>query len=168
MNAPLRNTAIQAEEISPPPIKIFIACAEKYALSCAFGEMDAQTAVDCLQSYAECAGLSAELGQDRIQDIMAAAFIWAGEVDDTVSSDYAGQIVRRWELADPRDRWQHTGEAPPSAPSAESLAVRPYRTPQSTIDAFWCAASAGDAQPAPAMPIIWPLGLRNIPWTRLI
>jgi hypothetical protein len=29
-------------------------------------------------------------------------------------SRYVGDLVKRWELADPRDRWRHTGEkAPP-------------------------------------------------------
>lgn len=30
-------------------------------------------------------------------------------------SDYAEDLVRQWELNDPRDRWRHTGERPPSA-----------------------------------------------------
>ena len=132
-----------------PPIKILTACAEKWALQCAFGEMDTQTAVDGLQYYAE-RSLVAELGQDRVQDILAAAFIWAGEVvdageaDDTFGPGYAAEIVRRWELADPRDRWKHTGEAPPS-PQIEPLPAKQfYRTPQSTIDAFWCVVRNDD------------------------
>jgi hypothetical protein len=28
---------------------------------------------------------------------------------------YVEDLVRQWELADPRDRWRHTGEAPPPA-----------------------------------------------------
>jgi hypothetical protein len=134
-----------------PPIKILTACAEKWALQCAIGEMDVQ-ATDGLQYYAERSGLVAELGQDRVQDILAAAFIWAreaadaGEVDDTIDRDYAAQIMRRWELADIRDRWQHTGEAPPS-PQIEPLpAKQSYRTPQSVVDAFWCAARLDDPE----------------------
>jgi hypothetical protein len=52
-------------------------------------------------------------------------------------------IVTRWELADPRDAWRHTGEAPPPASVRNSdisgrpaSAAKPYRTPQATIDAF--------------------------------
>lgn len=30
-------------------------------------------------------------------------------------SDYAEDLVRQWEIVDPRDRWHHTGEKPPSA-----------------------------------------------------
>jgi hypothetical protein len=134
-----------------PPIKILTACAEKWALQCAFGEMDIPAAVDGLQYYAE-RGLVAELGQDRIQDIIAAAFVWAREVvdtevydeaDDTVGPGYAADIVRQWELADARDRWRHTGEAPPAIEI--SPATKPaYRTPQSTIDAFWCVVRSDD------------------------
>jgi hypothetical protein len=60
-------------------------------------------------------------------------------------------IVKCWELADPRDAWRHTGEAPPPAnvrnsdigarPSPES---RPYRTPQSTVEAFNYLCREGD------------------------
>jgi len=28
---------------------------------------------------------------------------------------YADDLVRQWELNDPRDRWRHTGEKPPSS-----------------------------------------------------
>jgi hypothetical protein len=131
-----------------PPIKILAACSEKYALLCAFGEMDPETAVDGLQYYAERSGLVAELGQDRVQDILAAAFIWAreaidGEAHDIVGPGYAADIVRQWELADARDRWRHTGEAPPAIEI--SPATKPaYRTPQSTIDAFFCVVRSDD------------------------
>jgi hypothetical protein len=66
------------------------------------------------------------------------------EADDTVGPGYAADIVRQWEMADPRDRWRHTGEAPPP-PQIEPLpAKQPYRTPQSTTDAFHHVASLGD------------------------
>jgi len=42
----------------------------------------------------------------------------------------AAELIERWERDDPHDNWKHTGEQP--APPA-----LPYRTPQSTIDAFW-------------------------------
>jgi hypothetical protein len=48
----------------------------------------------------------------------------------------AADIVRLWELDDPRDRWRHIGEVPPIVPAIEPPAARPYRTPQATIDAF--------------------------------
>jgi hypothetical protein len=59
--------------------------------------------------------------------------------------DAADDIVRRLELADPRDRWKHTGEAPPKTSIAPKASPRPYSTPQSTIDAFWYVVSLGDA-----------------------
>jgi hypothetical protein len=147
MNAPIRVSDV---EVTAPPIKIFTACAEKYALSCAFGEMDIQDAVEGLQSYADWSGLVVELGQDRVQDILAAAFIWAreeadsDEADDTLDSDYAAQIVRQWEMADSRDRWRHTGELPPAPEAIPGPTSRPPRVPQSTIDAFKYVVGLGD------------------------
>lgn len=32
-------------------------------------------------------------------------------------SDYAEELLRRWELNDPRDRWRHTGEPRPGSSS---------------------------------------------------
>jgi hypothetical protein len=55
-------------------------------------------------------------------------------------------IVRRLELADPRDRWKHTGEAPPKTSTAPKASPRPYSTPQSTIDAFWYVVSLRDSE----------------------
>jgi hypothetical protein len=45
-------------------------------------------------------------------------------------------IVRRWELADPRDRWKHNSEARPKASAPPEPSPWSYRTPQATIDAF--------------------------------
>ena len=62
----------------------------------------------------------------------------------------ADDIVKLWELADPRDGWRHTGEPPPPASVRNSdltaTAARPdyYRTPQSTADALWFVASLDD------------------------
>jgi hypothetical protein len=62
-------------------------------------------------------------------------------------------IVQRWELADPRDAWRHTGEPPPLAVVRNSdigakpeKATRPYRTPQATMDAFWHVVRIGDPE----------------------
>jgi hypothetical protein len=80
---------------------------------------------------------------------------------------HAADLVRQWEAADPRDRWQHTGEAPPPAAKPALLyrsvardgvasavelqrtiddfsRARAYRTPQSTIDAFWYVVRLDD------------------------
>jgi hypothetical protein len=60
-------------------------------------------------------------------------------------------IVQRWELADPRDRWHHTGETPPAAGVRNSdiggnpeNATRSYRPAASTIAAFRLVVAAGD------------------------
>jgi len=39
---------------------------------------------------------------------------------------YADDLVRQWELNDPRDRWRHTGERPPSA-HAQSKALEGWK-----------------------------------------
>jgi hypothetical protein len=57
----------------------------------------------------------------------------------------ADDLVTQWELADPRDRWRHTGEPPPP-PEEEILVLRPYRTAQSTIDAFRYVVREGDPE----------------------
>lgn len=54
-------------------------------------------------------------------------------------------IVRRLELADPRDRWKHTGEPPPPlVPEPSYRPRRAYCTPQSTVDAFKYVLSLED------------------------
>jgi hypothetical protein len=53
-----------------------------------------------------------------------------------LSSD-AADIVQRWEEADPRDRWKHTGEPRPKAARDRTASATRYRTPQATVDAFW-------------------------------
>ena len=45
-------------------------------------------------------------------------------------------FVIQMEMADPRDRWRHTGELPPAA-VPEPPFKKEYRTPQGTIDAFF-------------------------------
>jgi hypothetical protein len=56
----------------------------------------------------------------------------------------AADLIAQWEIADPRDRWRHTGEHPPSAVETPRAAPQPYRTPQSTIDAFWYVVRLDD------------------------
>jgi hypothetical protein len=69
------------------------------------------------------------------------------DVDDDVAD-----IVRRLELADPRDRWKHTGEAAPpesirnSDISAKPNPTPPYRTAQATVDAFWYVVGLADPE----------------------
>ena len=114
------------------------------------GLQDFQEAVDGLQNAAVAYGLVGRFGQDEIQAIMAEAF--DEEISELQSS--VDDIVRRWELADPRDAWRHTGETPPPAAfrnsdisGAPAAKPKPYKTPQSTIDAFlWVARKDDIAQ----------------------
>jgi hypothetical protein len=119
-------------------------------------------AVDPLQEYAESTGLVTELGQDAVQAIIAAPFARlralaaAREAEETAcdaakeqaawefENEYAARLVRQWELADPRDRWRHTGELPP-APTSPVPVQSEYRPPRSVIDAFWLVARGGNA-----------------------
>jgi len=59
----------------------------------------------------------------------------AVDAADEVAFLRADDLVTQWELADPRDRWRHTGEPPP--PEQEIQVPRPYWTAQSTVDAFF-------------------------------
>jgi hypothetical protein len=119
-------------------------------------------AVDPLQEYAESTGLVTELGQDVVQAIIAAPFARlraiaaAREVEEAArdaaeeqaawefDNEHAARLVRQWELADPRDRWRHTGELPPAPePERPPVSSRP-RIPQSTLDAFALVLGTGD------------------------
>ena len=76
---------------------------------------------------------------EMVDDGEGPEFFCAG-VDDAPAD-----IVRQWEMADPRDRWRHTGEAPPK-PSAEPWR-RPevYRPAESTVAAFLYVVGLDDA-----------------------
>jgi hypothetical protein len=111
-------------------------------------------AVDELQAVAEYSGLIDAIGQDAVQDIMGEAIAAASLVPELAEPDLADEIeaeimlraadlVRQWELADPRDRRKHTGEPKP----IERPVVRqrePYAPPQSTVDAFLYVAARDD------------------------
>jgi hypothetical protein len=68
----------------------------------------------------------------------------AVEAADEVTFLRADDLVTQWELPDPRDSWRHTGESPPQ-PEEEIQKPRPYRTAQSTIDAFWYVVGSNDS-----------------------
>lgn len=112
------------------------------------GILEKVDAVDCVQRHAELWGTVDALGQDEVQRVMAAAF----EPPLELPTDYASQLMRQWELDDPRDAWRHTGEIPPPASIRNSdISARPtigerFRNPpQATIDAFNYVVSLGDA-----------------------
>jgi len=115
-----------AAQTIPPPgeIEDFIECCDVHAWFHRQGWISLHTAVDNLQRLAERWGLIDLHGQDEIQAQMAFAFGWVGI--DEIPSDRAVQLVRQWELADPRDRWRHTGELPPW--SEPDVPVKRYST----------------------------------------
>ncbi|PDT69226.1 hypothetical protein CO683_14780 [Bradyrhizobium ottawaense] len=120
-------------------------------------------AIDPLQAFAEQSGLVAAIGQDEVQRLIAKPFerfraIVAAEIEAEqhvaadLPSDYAQRLVRDWELADPRDRWRHTGELPPPPEKGPKRLNFPIISescrcpaPQSTKDAFKYVVALGDA-----------------------
>ncbi|HXB77793.1 MAG TPA: hypothetical protein VNX23_10370 [Bradyrhizobium sp.] len=129
------------ESARPALIDVFRECAADYAWFYRNGWLEKADAVDCAQRHGELWGVANLYGQDAVQAEMAAAFTSA-EPDD-MSTGCAAQILRRWEMADPRDRWKWTGEAPPPE-IVLALMPPPYCTPQSTADAFWHVVSLRD------------------------
>jgi hypothetical protein len=107
------------------------------------GVMDFYEAIDGLQNAAVASGLIERVGQDEIQHLMSEAF---GEELPELQTGVA-DIVRRLELADPRDAWLHTGAAPPpeSVRNSEFPDLpRLYKTSPSTIAAFNQVIGTGD------------------------
>jgi hypothetical protein len=116
-------------------------------------QMELHQAVDELQACTEQSGLLNLIGQDAVQAIIAAPFarlraMASDDGGDLLQDDdsdfYVDDIVRRWELADPRDRWKHTGEAPPKAVDVARPRPAPYRTPEATVNAFRYVVSIGN------------------------
>jgi hypothetical protein len=66
----------------PPPIEIFRERCDARAMLVANGLMSLQDAVDGMQESAAAQGLVATHGQDRVQEIMAAAFAPVRRLDD--------------------------------------------------------------------------------------
>jgi hypothetical protein len=74
-------------------IECFVATCEARAMLYLIGHLDLHTAVDGMQRYAEDRGLVAALGQDRVQQVMAAAFETARQI--LFSEDCAGSTFER-------------------------------------------------------------------------
>jgi hypothetical protein len=142
---------------------------EARALLYMAGEISRHDAVDELQVYAEQSGLIDRIGQDEAQRLMREAFAAVDLLRDDEAFEReiflrTAELVERWEIADPRDRWQHTGEAPPKV-SAAPPRGEPYRPAESTIAAFWYVATrepeklkawlARHPDDAPALHKIW-------------
>jgi hypothetical protein len=142
VNAPLRRLPTD-----PAPIEeVFAARCEARALLHINGLLSLHEAVDELQACADRIGLDV----DEAQAIMSHSFATADLLLMPADQDRVADIVRSLELADPRDAWRHTGEAPPppevrNGPlQATTAPVRPYRTPQATIDAFFFVTRLDD------------------------
>jgi len=146
------------------PKEVFAARCEARALLHISGELSLHDAIDELQTYAEASGLLDRIGQDEVQRIMGIAFTAVDLLPDPDQDELeaaceheimlrAADMLRQWELADPRDSWRHTGEAPPPAAVRNSdvggnpeRAPRPYCPAASTVAAFRLVAAAGDVQ----------------------
>ena len=114
-----RHTALAVARTSPAEVTFTLLC-EKRALTFADGVLSLQEAVDELQAFAQLTGLIDEIGQDEVQAIMAAAFDAVRNQSDGLDAAFerlimlrSADLVRQWEVADSRDRWQHNGEQPP-------------------------------------------------------
>jgi hypothetical protein len=170
------SAAALAVQISPAaPIEtVYAARCEAQALLFIDGQLSLHEAVDELQAYAEQSGLIDLIGQDEAQRIMGEAFAAADlppEADHELSQACereimlrAANLVQQWELADPRDRWQHAGEARPK-PSAVPPRREPYELLEVVKQAFWFVATrepeklkawlARHPDDAPALHKIW-------------
>jgi hypothetical protein len=116
----------------------FLGSIEDFCECCAYqryfldlGIIELAVAVDNLQWPAERWHLVEAIGQNEVQRIMETAF-----AEGPPEPILPGDLVRDCELADPRDRWRHTGETPPYS-EKQANRSQPYVTCQSTVDAFF-------------------------------
>jgi hypothetical protein len=70
----MSHAAARAPSPRPAPFEVFIARAEARALLWQVSEFDLHTAVDVLQAAAERDGLVDQIGQDKVQAIIAEDF----------------------------------------------------------------------------------------------
>ncbi len=84
------------------------------------------------------------IDQHRTVDTGEGPEFFCEEFETQIHLD-AADLVRQWELADPRDRWKHTGEAPPKTSTAPKASPRTHSTPESVVNAFKFVAGLGDA-----------------------
>jgi hypothetical protein len=83
------------------------------------------------------------IDQHRMVDIGEGPEFFCNEFEYQIQLEAAAR-VQRWDLADTRDRWRHTGEPPPKASDVPNARPEPYRTNASTVDAFLFVARQGD------------------------
>src|SRR5581483_5827766 len=150
------------------PLEVFHELCETKAFLWAHYQIELPDAVDQLQAWAMENGLVALIGQDEVQRLMAeSCALVHSELDeeqpteaelaveyDVVEREIflgAADLVRRWEMADPRDRWRHSGEPPlPDGVRNGDIAGRqvnirqPYHPPKATRQAFWFVVQSAD------------------------
>ncbi|MEH2521563.1 hypothetical protein V1279_007136 [Bradyrhizobium sp. AZCC 1610] len=141
--------------LAPSQADFAALCASR-ARMMADGDLLICDAVDELQTVAERSGLIAAIGQDAVQNLMGEAIAAASLVPDLAEPDElaegceaeimlrAAELVQQWELADPRDRWRHTGERRPAVRPEPSARREPYAPAQSTVEAFWHVVRTDD------------------------
>lgn len=148
MNAPFD---IKDAQQLLPLANILKLMAQAGADSWAVYPLELPDVVDPLQEFAERTGLVAQMGQDAVQAAIAEPFARCHQQEKIEGEDegeYLSDAFARWEMADPRDRWRWTGEAPPLVPAAEpepEKPRKPYETPEVTEHAFWFLVLQGDA-----------------------
>jgi hypothetical protein len=144
MNAPI--TTVRAPRSINDLRAVFAGACESRADLYAVGFLTLQEAVDELQAIAVLTGLVEAIGQDAVQKIMVGAPPIVPEIAEAYDAEImlrAAELVRQWEMADPRDRWKHTGEPKPLATAAD-VKRAPYAVPTSTTDAFLFVAALDD------------------------
>jgi hypothetical protein len=144
-----------ARQTFPEPVEVevgelgdiddFRECCADHTWFLKLGIIKKPVAVDNLQWLAERWELIDKCGQDHIQQVMASAFKFYGD-DDLERQIYLDAYALRvsWEMADARDRWQHTGEQRPQKASTSKRRPKPYCPADSTADAFWVVVGLND------------------------
>jgi hypothetical protein len=135
MNAPVTASIIDARDV------LAIKAATRAFLWWEYQFETLADAVDPLQAWAETNGLVDAIGQDAVQALIAEPFLrirtfeerqTAQSLDDELDEYDRLEIARRIE------RWEEADHLLPK-PAATKKPI--YRTPQSTIDAFWYTAN---------------------------
>jgi hypothetical protein len=144
-------------------LEVFRELCETKAFLWSHYQIELPDAVDQLQDWAVEHGLVAAIGQNSVQATMAGPFALVRaelEEDEPTNAELAVEydaaerwkhladvvspMPLQWDLADPRDRWRHTGEPPPPENVRNGdISGRPvntrqaYHPPKATRQAFW-------------------------------
>lgn len=97
--------------------------------------------------------MNAPLASPIAEAIICEAIAIAEAVADEMLEEFereiylrAAECVQRWEMADPRDAWRHTGDAPPPIERPIAKPVAKYSTPDATQQAFWYVVRLADPE----------------------